>query len=279
MSPIDVNEVKPRIVELHNSEPAQMATLLQTLFSQDMNSRYSIFDYLFGSNSQDKRRIVGPLYGQLTFEEVPGAKKIIVISNMPEAYDVVEELIKELDSREAAEVPKVVRLNYANPEVLAERLNAMFNEEGTSATIRLSDRGLSEYSMDEGSTGSTGGSTANRSTSSASRSETSGGEYRPWWTTGRRADDEMPISNIIGRVRFIPESHSRSMLVLSPPEFLDSIEAMITELDIPGRQVMIKAIVMQVDHQNMTSLGIQVTSDPSQWRRWTTRTRSWPGTL
>ncbi|MEN6332814.1 MAG: secretin N-terminal domain-containing protein, partial [Phycisphaerales bacterium] len=134
---IDVNEVKPRIIELHNSEPAQMATLLNTLFSQETNSRYSIFDYLFGSSGQDKRRIIGPLYGQLTFEEVTGAKKLIVISNIPGAYGVVEDLVKELDSREAAEIPKVVRLNYANPEALAERLNAMFNEEGTSATIRL----------------------------------------------------------------------------------------------------------------------------------------------
>ena len=259
---IDVSEVKPRIVELRNSEPAQMATLLKTLFSQEMNSRYSIFDYLLGSSSQDKRRIIGPLYGQLTFEEVTGSKKLIVISNIPGAYDVVEELIRELDGREAAEVPKVVRLNYANPEILAERLNAMFNEEGTPAAIRLSDRGLSNYSMDEGSTSSAGGSTANRS---ASRTETSGGEYRPWWTTGRRAANELPISNIIGRVRFIPESHSRSILVLAPPQFMENIEAMITDLDVPGKQVMIKAIIMQVDHQNMSSLGVQVSSDRTRW--------------
>jgi general secretion pathway protein D len=261
---INVDEVKPRIIELRNSEPAQMATLLNTLFSQSTNSRSSIFDYLFGSSSQDKRRIVGPLYGQLTFEEVTGAKKLIVISNIPGAYDVVEELIRELDGREAAETPKVVRLNYANPETLSERLNAMFNEAGTSATIRLSDHGLSSYSMDEGSTTGAGGNTANRSISS-SRNETAGGEYRPWWTTGRRAVDEMPISNIIGRVRFIPESHSRSILVLSPPEFMESIEAMIADLDVPGKQVMLKAIIMQVDHQNMTSLGVQLSSDASRW--------------
>jgi general secretion pathway protein D len=263
---IDVNEVKPRIIELRNSQPSQMASLLNTLFSQSTNSRYSIFDYLFGSSGQDKRRIVGPLYGQLTFEEVTGSKKLIVISNIPGAYDVVEELIRELDSREAVEIPKVVRLNYANPETLSERLNAMFNEAGTSATIRLSDRGLSTYSMDDGSSSSAGGgSNANRNLGSA-RSETAGGEYRPWWTTGRRAVDELPISNIIGRVRFIPEGHSRSIMVLAPPEFMDSIEAMIADLDVPGKQVMLKAIIMQVDHQNMTSLGVQLSSDSSRWQ-------------
>ena len=98
----------------------------------------------------------------------------------------MEELIKELDSREAAEVPKVVRLNYANPETLAERLNAMFNEAGTSATIRLTEHGLSEYSMDEGSTGTNGSNNASRTPPATAAAKPSGGEYRPWWTTGRR---------------------------------------------------------------------------------------------
>jgi general secretion pathway protein D len=260
--PIDVGEVKPRIIELYNSDPVQMATLLRTLFSEENRGNNSFYDYIFGSASALKQRIVGPLYGQLTFEEVPGSKKIIVISNLAEAYDVVESLIKELDSREAGEVPKVVRLKYADPEVLSERLNAMFNEEGTSATIRLSQRGLSAYSMDEGSTN--GSSSNNRPTANGVGAQ-GGTEYRPWWTNGRRSTTEMPISNIIGRVRFIPDTHSKSVLVLSPPEFLDSIEAMIHDLDIPGRQVMIKAIIIQVDHQNMTSLGLQLTSDKSRW--------------
>ena len=52
---VDVNTVRPRILELHNSDPTQMATLLKTLFSQEMSSRYSFFDYLFGSSSQDKQ--------------------------------------------------------------------------------------------------------------------------------------------------------------------------------------------------------------------------------
>jgi general secretion pathway protein D len=263
--PIDVNEVRPRIVELYNSDPVQMATLLRTLFSEDNRGNNSFYDYIFGSASAQKQRIVGPLYGQLTFEEVPGSKKIIIISNLAEAYDVVEELIKELDSREAGEVPKVVRLNYADPETLSERLNAMFNQEGTSATIRLSQRGLSEYSMDEGSSGTNGNNNNRPATNNNSTNTQPGAEYRPWWTTGRQSTTEMPISNVIGRVRFIPDTHSKSVLVLSPPEFLDSIEAMIHELDIPGRQVMIKAIIIQVDHQNMTSLGLQVTSDKTKW--------------
>lgn len=262
---VDVNEVRPRIIELRNSDPKQMVTLLKTLFSQEMNSQYSFLSYLFGSGSQDKQRIIGPLYGQVTFEEVVGSKKIVVISNIPAAYGVVEDLIKELDAREAAEVPKVVRLNYADPENLAQRLNAMFNETGTTAAISLTQHGLSEYSMDENSTNGNNNSRNGANTNSIFN-QAPAGEYRPWWTTGGRTNlNQMPISNMIGRARFIPDTHTKSVLVLAPPEFQESLETMIKELDLPGKQLMLKAIIMQVDHQNMTSLGVQYSSDPSRW--------------
>jgi len=54
-------------------------------------------------------------------------------------------------------------------------------------------------------------------------------------------------------------------MVLAPPEFMDEIEEMIAQLDVPGKQVMIKAIIVQVDHSDMTSLGLQLTSDQSKW--------------
>jgi len=197
---------------------------------------------------------------------VPGSKKLVVISNIPQAYDVVEELDKELDGREAAEIPKVVRLNYADPEILAQRLNAMFNETGTAASISLTERGLSQYSMDEGSGSGSGNNARNTPASSGINNPGPAAEYRPWWTTGGRTGvSQVPISNIIGRARFIPDTHSKSILVLSPPEFMESLHGMITELDVPGRQLMLKAIIMQVDHQNMTSLGLQYSSDPSRW--------------
>jgi len=229
-----------------------MADLLTTLFSEEARGRPSFFDLYFG-RGEERKKIVGPLYGQLTFEAVPGTKKIIVISKIPEAYKVVEELVADLDKQEMAEVPRVVTLNYADPEDLAERLNAMFNEPGTRATIRLSETGLGEYSMEEteGAEGESG------------EEGTAGGEYEPWWTRARRRLDEMPISNVIGRIRFIPDPRSKAILVLSPPEFIDSIEEMIRELDVPGRQVRIKVVIVEIDHRDLSSLGLQLASNPS----------------
>jgi general secretion pathway protein D len=106
--------------------------------------------------------------------------------------------------------------------------------------------------MDSGSTTSSSSQTGQTTTSQA--------DYRPWWTTGRQNIDEEPISNVIGRIRFVPDPRTKSILVLSPPEFMDNIVTLIEELDIPGKQVMIKAIIMQIDHSNVTSLGLQLKS-------------------
>ena len=262
--PIDVNAVKPRIIELHNSDTSQMVTLLTSLFSREAaSSQFSVYDYLFGYGHEDKEKFMGPLYGQLTFEEVAGTKKIIVISTIPEAYDVVEDLIRKLDQAEMAEVPQVIKLKYRDPEALAMHLNAMFNESGTSAAIQLSERGLRDYSMDESQDNTNNPNNRNNTTNSNQSNNAT--EYRPWWTTGREAMGEAAISNVIGRARFIPDTYSRSILVLAPPEFMENIEQMITELDTPGKQVMIKVIIAQVDHRNMTSLGAQFSSDSTKW--------------
>jgi general secretion pathway protein D len=264
--PLNAKEVKPRIIELHNSDPVQMADLLTRLFSQEDTGGGSsyIVRYIFSesSASEQKKKIVGALYGQLTFEDVPGTKKIIVISKIPEAYDVIEELVRELDKQEMGEVPKVIPLKYADCEDLAERLNAMFNQQGTTAPIRRSAQGLSSTT----STQSTSSSTT-QSSSTSGTGTTSSTTYTPPWSAGRTTTSatEAPISNVIGKVRFIPDPHSKSILVLAPPEFMEKIEEIVRELDVPGKQVMVKAVIVEVKHSDVTSLGLQIASNTSSF--------------
>jgi general secretion pathway protein D len=52
--------------------------------------------------------------------------------------------------------------------------------------------------------------------------------------------------------------------VLAPPEFQSSIEETIKDLDVPGKQVMVKAVVVEVDHQDLTSLGLQLSSNAAE---------------
>ena len=254
--PIDIESDQYRIITLYNSDPVQMVDLLTTLFSEESSSssrNRDFFRMIFGGRgmSDEKKKIVGSLYGILTFEPVPDTKKIIVISKIPEAYDVIEKLVRELDDREKAEVPRVITLKYADAEDLCEQLNAILNEPGTTATLQRSGRGLSEYDAEAGS-------------SAAGQEEQSSGTITPWWNRQRSSrDEEMPTSNLIGKIRFIPVHRSKAILVLAPPEYLEDIEQLVASLDKPGMQVMIKVVIVEVDHNKMTSLGVQLSSGTS----------------
>jgi len=258
--PLDVDAVKPRIIELKNSDPVEMAELLNTLFSERTTGRTSIFDLLYGYGSGERSKIVGPLFGQLTFEDVPGTKKIIVISKIPEAYDVVQQLVLDLDREEMGEIPEVITLKYADPEDLSERLNAMFVEAGQQARIRLTETGLSDTSaMDDTSSGGGGNNSSNSSSATA-------GTYTPPWSgSGARGrfNETMPISNVIGRIRFVPDPHTKSIMVLAPPEFMDEIRELISQLDVPGKQVIIEAIIVSIEHSKVTSLGVELATNPA----------------
>ena len=76
-----------------------------------------------------------------------------MISKVPEAYPVIESLVKDLDSQEKGEAPKVITLNYADPEELCDQLNAILNERGTQATLKRRQQGLTitNYTGDDNS--------------------------------------------------------------------------------------------------------------------------------
>ncbi|MCD6393532.1 MAG: hypothetical protein J7M40_08490 [Planctomycetes bacterium] len=176
--PLDIEKDQYRILTLHNSDPVQLSNLLTKLFSEDSGNTSNLMRMIFGGRggSDTQKKIVGSLYGMMTFEPVPDTKKIIVISKIPEAYDVIEKLIMELDGQEKAEVPTVITLNYADPEDLCDQLNAILNEPGTQATLQRSSRGLSEMQSD-----GSGGTTS----SGASGANTDAGTITPWWTRQR----------------------------------------------------------------------------------------------
>ena len=259
--PLDLKDVMPLIITLRNSDPVKMQKLLSTLFTDSSsNDSGRFWSYYYDNSSNNKEKIVGALFGQLTFEAVPDTKKLIVISKIPEAYEVIKELIADLDSADKAELPMVIILKYADAEELCDQLNALLNERGTTATIRRSRRGLSPSTMSSQNTDSFNQNNSNNDNNKNNNNNPD--LITPWWTTGEQDIDATPTSNLIGKIRFIPVHRSKAILVLAPPEYEQSIKDIIEELDQPGDQVLIRAVILQVDRRHLQSLGMKISTDP-----------------
>jgi len=252
--PLDIQKDQYRILTLQNSDPVKMAELLNKLFSAEdsgssTGSSSNLMRMLLGDSVESKQKIVGSLYGLLTFEPVPDTKKLIVISKIPEAYEVIERLVNQLDGQERGEVPHVVVLKYADCESLCDQLNSIFNEAGTPTTIPRSAKGLSSYD-------------AENQGAAVNASESSSSSITPWWTRQQRTDDQLPPSNLIGKVRFVPVQRSKAILVMAPAEYVDDITRMIESLDQPGMQVMIKVVIVEINLEDNSSLGVMLSSNP-----------------
>jgi general secretion pathway protein D len=81
-----------------------------------------------------------------------------------------------------------------------------------------------------------------------------------WWQRSRPPTDRHNSSNLIGQLRIVPVWRQNALMVIAPPEYKETLLTMIDQLDRPGRQVLIAAIVAEMSREDATSLGLRWSS-------------------
>jgi general secretion pathway protein D len=263
--PVDTREVLPKVYDLKYVDPGEMRDLLDGLFSERKTAGGDFFDFFFfgGSSGRQETLKVGRLLGQFSFQVLPSSNKLLVTAKSTANYEVIDRLVEMLDKPHTADLPVTVELKYANAEDLCEQINAMLAEPGHFARIRRAERGLVEYGGSDRTIGASS-QTDNRPAGNQPRQQAaSPNEMVFWWQEFRPPRDAVPTSNLIGRIRVVPVYRRNALMVLAPPIYRDSMVKLIQELDNPGRQVMIRARVGEIQHEDQTTLGLRIASDPS----------------
>ncbi len=254
---IDPGDVKPQVYELKYADVGEVKELLTDMFAAKEKSRSS---WWWGEPEKPAIAAVGRLHGQFTFQIMPGANKLIVNTKNPVNYKVIDELIDELDKPQRAGLPLVIELKYANAEDLCEQLNALLAEPGTLARVTRAQRGLSDVKR----TSTRGNGERSRpSGNSASKPPPDPGAFPLWWQSFKPPADQVPTSNLIGKIRIVPVYRRNSLMILAPEGFKEPIAELVTKMDQPGRQVMIQARIGEIQHNDQTTLGLRIASDPS----------------
>ncbi len=269
--PLDLDAVKPKVYSLDYVDPVQVKTLLEDMFTK--SSSTSSFSFRSFSSQTETSTPVGRLFGEFSFVAMQDSNKLIVSTKNPANYQVIDDLLEEIDVPQDAGVPVVIELKHANAEEVAEQLNAMFSEPGTPANITRTERGLSDAIRDSSTSSDRGTSTtANQNANNANRNPNSGntrtadtdpGQLSFWWSQSRPNLTEQPTSNLIGKPRVVPVNRRNALMVLAPRAHIGPMRELITDLDKPGAQVAIHAIITEIQHNDESTLGVRLASDPT----------------
>jgi general secretion pathway protein D len=145
---------------------------------------------------------------------------------------------------------------------LAEQLNALLAQDGTGYAIRRAASGLTAESAATSSPfANDAANSQNGQDNQQQDSGSTNSQTMPfWWQRSRAPTDRRNASNLIGQLRIVPVWRQNALMVVAPPEYKQSIVDLISQLDRPGRQVLIAAIVAEISRDDATALGLRWSS-------------------
>ncbi|MFZ4429148.1 MAG: secretin N-terminal domain-containing protein [Phycisphaerales bacterium] len=269
--PLPPEAVVPKVYDLRHTDPVKIANILDGLFAKAGTSRTTGGggggggggQFGGGGNaaaaSSGTSQGVARLAGQFSFQPVPDAGRLIVVAKSPDSITAIDRIIQELDQPQTVGLPAVVELKHANAEDLAEQLNALLAADGTLAQVRRAESGLATTDTNTSPFATNANADATQNQQDAA---TSASNLSFWWQRSRTTNEttKRNASNLIGNIRIVPVWRQNALLVVSPPEYRQSIVEMVDSLDRPGRQVLISAILASVSVDDASALGLRWSS-------------------
>jgi len=262
----DVWDVNPqaggslfRVYDLAYTDPLKMETLLESLLENGGGSagggrtggaQVRLGGNLGGGGDSGATVAVSNIF---KIDAYPDSNRLVIISKTPDNFIWLDQMVKLLDQPLKVGIPTNVPLKYANSVKMAEILNALLAQAGSGAEITREDTGLSGINFE-----SAGGGTSE--TSGATGGQTGGQNTVQFpWQSGRGAggDEQAEVSALVGKSRVVPNEVQNSLLVLAPPEIQQALMNIITDLDKPGRQVMIASVLAEVEIGDDFAMGIK----------------------
>lgn len=254
--PLPPQAAVPKVYDLKFTDPVKLKQYLTTLYGNPGATSETGQAQNRNANAEQG---ANRLYGQFSFEAVPEASRLIVVAKSPENLTTIDTIIESIDKPQTAGLPQIVELKHANAEELAEQLNALLAQEGTLAQITRSESGLSSSTTSQSPFATNQQTTT---TTNQQNQQNAAGTYRFWWQSARPPTTTSGSSNLVSKLRIVPVWRQNALMVLSPPEYSSSIVTLIESLDRPGRQVLLSAVIAEINVEDATALGLRWSNSP-----------------
>jgi len=266
---VEDDSLAPKIFHLKYVSAVDMEDVLNELFLKKQQNR-SYLDYIFdtpqdsGGGNQD----AGRLYGKVRITSEPYSNTILVTSNSKENLAVVEDVLNQLDSpSEAGESTLHVPLMYAKSAVVARNINILFAKNG-SPPFRQTAQQQQQQQQNNGLGQQQGQQTSDSSQSAFALAQDIKEEgYYPWIggqpdsTRNGDRNSPRPVSDLVGRVRAVPDDRGNAILISANVHFFPQILKLVNQLDAASDQVLIEARIVEVSSDYLDKLGVRFSPD------------------
>lgn len=258
--PVEGEDLVPKIYPLKYVSAIDVEEVLNQLLLKKTPRRR----YYYDDDPDEEDRNVGRLFGKVRIASEPYTNSLIVTSNSPENLVAVEAVLKQLDvPSEAGETTMNVPLKYAKSVALANNINILFAQGGAPPRRQAQPEG-----RQQGQNPQQPPSTA--STSFELEEEVIEETYYPWLggqqENLRNQDGRLvrPVSDLVGRVRIVPDIRTNSLLVTTNAHFFPQVLKVVNDLDVPTPQVLIEAKIVEVASDVRDRLGVRWSPDGSR---------------
>src|SRR5262245_8990476 len=260
-SPITDNSLAPKIYRLKYVSAADLEDVLNEIFLRRQQTR-TYWDP-FGFPTQERAdQSSGRLAGKVRITSEPYSNALIVTSNSPENLAAVEEVIKQLDARsQPGETTFRVGRKFAKASTVANNINILFARGGSPPLRQTPQQPQPGVPIQQQVRGQSG---APEQSNFELELDTKEDNYFPWLGGAqeqqRTADGRSavrPVSDLVGRVRVVPDQRSNSLLVSANLHLLPQVLKLVEELDAPTAQVLIEARIVEVASDFMDRLGVR----------------------
>ncbi len=246
-----------KVIQLAHADAEKVAQIINSIYGrQTAQSGGGAFGFAASNNSGRNNR--GGGNGQ-TAEPSSGSREIevhaaadsgtnsLVIRASPETVEELTAMVKQLDvDNSARDDVLLYRVRNGKAADLATSLNALFQGvQSATTSTQTRTAGQTQARTSSGTTATSGG----RSTFTPTPSVAQGGN-------NSGSDSSLDLS---GQVRVIADATSNSVMVLSPERNFVRLRKLLTELDQPVKQVLVRVLVAEVTLEKGIDLGVQLT--------------------
>jgi type II secretion system protein D len=270
--PIQENSLAPKIVPLENVSAGDIEDVLNELFLKKSTQR-SYYDFFNEEPPQVADRDVGRLYGKVRITSEAAANALIITANSQENLDAVIAVVKELDKPSAAgDTTFHIRLSFGNAQKIANRINILFAKNGSQA-LRPANQQNPNGANPQPQQPQQGQQTTPVADDFSLEQVVKEDPYYSWLggppdATGRNGSTDKstdrPVSDLVGRVRVVPDEASSSVLVTANIHLFPQVSKMIEEMDVPPAQVLIDARLVQISADYLDQIGVRFSPNGSQ---------------